>query len=163
LAGTGGGRAGQGQRLSAVLFRSVNQTTHKTYQGGQIEALYREIFALQTGAGWQDEPDFVTWYGTAGWSHHRPRDVSGIVDVPALSIGGKTAHFVLLEKVERIRQEMQDGRWDDRLPEHLITVMADGEVMEGHHRLTAASEVDWAKVPNRPQFTALFRSDLIPD
>jgi hypothetical protein len=31
-----------------------NRATDKTYRGGQIEALYREIFALQTDAGWQD-------------------------------------------------------------------------------------------------------------
>jgi hypothetical protein len=57
---------------------------------------------------------------------------------------------------------MQTGRWSDANSAPII-VMADGEVMDGHHRLTAASGVDWARVPNRPVFTVLFRSDLIPD
>ncbi len=91
------------------------------------------------------------------------RDASEILGVPAPSLGGKTAHYVLPEKVDRIRQEMQDGRWDDRPPEHLITVMADGEVIEGHHRLTAASDVDWPAAPNDPLFVVVFRSDRMPD
>lgn len=83
--------------------------TRKNYRGSQLESLYREIFVLQTSAGWQSEPDFATWYGTAGWSHHRPRDVIQMLGVPVLSIGGSTAHYVLPEKVARVRKEMQEG------------------------------------------------------
>jgi hypothetical protein len=136
-----------------------NRTTEKMYRGGQIEALYQKIFGLQTGAGWQDERDFTAWYASQGWRYGRPRD-PGIPE--AISSGGKQPHVISEAKVREHRQTMQAGRWTDASSAPII-VMADGEVMDGHHRLTAASGVDWAIVPNRPVFTVLFRSDLIPD
>ena len=136
-----------------------NPTTEKTYRGGQIDALYREIFGLQTNAGWQDERDFTAWYASQGWRYGRPRDL-GIPE--AISCGGKQPHGISEAKVSEQRQTMQTGRWSDANSTPII-VMADGEVMDGHHRLTAASGVDWARVPNRPVFTVLFRRDRIPD
>jgi hypothetical protein len=134
-------------------------TVEKTYRGGQIEAIYREIFGLQTSAGWQDEQDFMAWYASQGWRYGRARD-PGMLG--AISCGGKQPHAISEEKVREHRHTMQAGRWSDD-NSRPITVMADGEVMDGHHRLTAASGVDWAKVSNRPVFTVLFRSDVIPD
>jgi hypothetical protein len=136
-----------------------NRATEKRYRGGQIEALYREIFGLQTSAGWQDERDFAVWYASQGWRYGRSRDlgISG-----AISCDGKQPHGISEAKVGQQRQTMQTGRWSDASSEPII-VMADDEVMDGHHRLTAASEVDWTSVPNHPVFTVLFQSDRIPD
>jgi hypothetical protein len=138
----------------------VSETTRKTYRGSQIEALYRAIFELQTGAGWQDERDFTAWRRSLGWSYRRPRRVPEMSG--ALAADGKALQGISQTKVEQFRKEIQTGRWDNR-PSKPITVMSDGEVMEGHHRLAAASEVDWATVPNDPTFAVVFRPDVIPD
>lgn len=137
----------------------MNEATYKMYRGGQIEALFREIFALQTSAGWQDERDFAAWYARKGWRYGPPHD-PGIVP-GALFHPVSLAHGLSDTKAAKYRQEMQTGQWSDATDP--IVVLADGEVIDGHHRLTAASEVDWETVPNRPLFTVVFRSDVIPD
>jgi hypothetical protein len=136
-----------------------NCTTDKTYRGGQIEALYREIFALQTDAGWQDKRDFTAWYASHGWSDRRPRDlkIPGTISSPLI-----LPQAIMDEKVRNYREAMQTGRWADSSSDPVI-VLADGEVSDGHHRLCAASEVDWAIVLNPPVFTVVFRSDVMPD
>jgi hypothetical protein len=134
--------------------------TKKTYRGSEIEALYKEIFALQTDAGWrQDERNFEAWYASHGWSYHRPRDlkIPGAISSPVMLL-----HVTMDSKVLKFREIMQTGQWSDSSTEP-ITVLADGEVSEGHHRLSAASQVNWATVRNPPVFTVVFCSDVMPD
>jgi hypothetical protein len=153
------GRVTSGQEMSMRTLGDGHEVSQKTYQAGQIAAIYREIFTLQTSAGWQDVRDFATWYASRGWSYHRPRDpmIPGAIPCPMMQL-----HALSEAKATAYRESMQAGKWSDPSC-HPIIVMADGEVSDGHHRLAAAAGVDWATVPNRPVFTALFRSDVIPD
>jgi hypothetical protein len=83
----------------------VSDDTTRTYRDSQPEALYREIFALQTGARWQDEQDFTAWYESRGWSYHRPRVTPEMFGL--LACGGKSLHAISEAKVEKLREEMR--------------------------------------------------------
>ena len=129
----------------------MSETTRKTYRASQLGALYREIFALQRAAGWQDERDFREWYRSQGW--RRAPVGGGLVGGDAMTYGA--CHRVNDTEVERLREVMQAGRWNSP-----IIVLPDGEIWDGRHRLTAAYEVDWANVPNDPEFVVVFGAEV---
>jgi hypothetical protein len=55
------------------------------------------------------------------------------------------------QRVEEYAGEMRAGNWKDLLSDP-ITVTGDGQVLNGQHRLAAASDVDWENVGNDPRF-----------
>lgn len=57
----------------------------------------------------------------------------------------------VLEYVE----EMRGGRWRDLLSDPL-TITTDGQVVNGQHRIAAATRVDWDKVENDPLFLVVW-------
>ncbi|HLX50015.1 MAG TPA: hypothetical protein VKS82_16930 [Streptosporangiaceae bacterium] len=132
-----------------------SETTRKAYRGSQLEALYRAIFELQTRTGWQDGCDFTAWYASQGWLDSPIR--SAYAGTGAITYVGKYSRpsFLIDENVREYREAMQVGQWQDTST-HPIAVAVDGEVVAGHHRLTAASHVDWATVPNDPLFEVVF-------
>jgi hypothetical protein len=134
----------------------------KAYRGSQLNALYQRIFELQTTAGWQDERDFMAWYESQGWLYSPIRGNYAGTQGNA-GLGKSNIPCPLLDgNVREFREAMQAGRWQDT-SSHLIAVAVDGEVVGGHHRLTAASHVDWASVPNDPLFKVKFGVSVSPD
>ncbi len=59
------------------------------------------------------------------------------------------------QRVETYRQAMQAGEWHDLLSDP-ITVTDEGQVVNGQHRLAAASQVDWSEAPNDPVFLVVW-------
>lgn len=127
----------------------------KAYRGSQLEVLYQTIFELQISAGWQDERDFTAWHESQGWLYSPIR--GNYAGTEGITYFGKSniPCSLLDENVREYREAMKAGRWQDT-SSHLIAVALDGEVVAGHHRLTAASYVDWATVPNDPLFGVEF-------
>jgi hypothetical protein len=67
------------------------------------------------------------------------------------------------QHVDAYAEEMPAGRWRDSSDP--ISITADGHVLNGQHRLAAASKVDWANVENDPSFlvaTSQREPTLIP-
>lgn len=54
-------------------------------------------------------------------------------------------------RVEEYGNAMEKGDWHDLLSDP-ITITEDGQVINGQHRLAAASQVDWEKAGSDPQF-----------
>jgi hypothetical protein len=65
---------------------------------------------------------------------------------------------ILPGRVEEYAAEMEAGNWRDLLSDP-ITITEDGQVVNGQHRLAAASGVDWDKVENDPAFLVVFGVD----
>ncbi len=53
---------------------------------------------------------------------------------------------------------MVAGAWHDLLSDP-IAITSDGHVVNGQHRLAAASHVDWSKVDNDPLFLVIWNVD----
>jgi hypothetical protein len=75
-----------------------------------------------------------------------------------LANGGKYNRPVSPQRVEKYSEAMQAGEWQDLLSDP-ITITADGEVINGQHRLAAAADVDWSKAPNDPRFLVVTGAD----
>jgi hypothetical protein len=58
------------------------------------------------------------------------------------------------QRVYEYADEMEAGRWHDLLSDP-ITITSGGQVVNGQHRLAAASRVDWAQVENDPLFLVI--------
>jgi hypothetical protein len=58
-------------------------------------------------------------------------------------------------RVEEYGEEMEAGRWHDLLSDP-IAITEDGHVVNGQHRLAAASGVCWEKVENDPAFLVIW-------
>jgi hypothetical protein len=59
------------------------------------------------------------------------------------------------QRVAEYSDAMESGRWRDLLSDP-ITITDDGQVINGQHRLAAASQVDWSEVPNDPLFLVVW-------
>ena len=59
------------------------------------------------------------------------------------------------QRVAQYRDDMEEGQWHDLLSDP-ITITDDGQVINGQHRLAAASQVDWSEVPNDPLFLVVW-------
>lgn len=57
--------------------------------------------------------------------------------------------------VDKYAKSMQGGHWNDLLSDP-ITITDDGQVVNGQHRLAAASKVDWQKVSYDPLFLVVW-------
>jgi hypothetical protein len=64
------------------------------------------------------------------------------------------------DRVEQYKNEMRAGRWRDLLSDP-ITITADGQVLNGQHRIAAATSVDWTKVDNDPAFLIVWDVDPV--
>ena len=62
---------------------------------------------------------------------------------------------IRVQRVAEYREAMESGRWRDLLSDP-ITITDDGQVINGQHRLAAASNVDWSEVPNDPLFLVVW-------
>jgi hypothetical protein len=62
---------------------------------------------------------------------------------------------ILHRRVEQYAAEMKAGRWRDLLSDP-ISITDDGQVLNGQHRIAAASEVDWSEVGNDPAFLVIW-------
>jgi hypothetical protein len=62
------------------------------------------------------------------------------------------------ERVIEYASQMRAGLWRDLLSDP-ITVTAEGQVLNGQHRLAAASLVDWSKVKHDPLFLVVWDVD----
>jgi hypothetical protein len=58
-------------------------------------------------------------------------------------------------RVDEYQREMANGRWRDLLSDP-ISVTEDGHVLNGQHRIAAASRVDWNKAGNDPAFLVIW-------
>jgi hypothetical protein len=65
---------------------------------------------------------------------------------------------ILPGRVWEYAEEMRAGNWRDLLSDP-ITITDDGQVINGQHRLAAASRVDWSEVTNDPAFLVVFGVD----
>jgi len=59
------------------------------------------------------------------------------------------------ERVMQYAAEMEAGRWRDLLSDP-ISITAHGQILNGQHRIAAASQVDWTKVDNDPTFLVIW-------
>ena len=59
------------------------------------------------------------------------------------------------DRVSQYAAEMKAGRWQDLLSGPL-SVTSDGQVLNGQHRIAAASLVDWSEVANDPAFLVIW-------
>jgi hypothetical protein len=59
------------------------------------------------------------------------------------------------QRVDEYHEAMQRGDWRDLLSDP-ITVTSDGQVLNGQHRIAAASHVDWSKAGNDPAFLVVW-------
>lgn len=104
------------------------------------------------------KPEFVLSPGTDGGSHliwayfgySRERGAlqSGLLKESACN------RDIRPERVEKYAQAMRKGEWRTLFSDP-ITVTSDGQVLNGQHRIAAASCVDWSKVENDPEFLIL--------
>jgi hypothetical protein len=62
------------------------------------------------------------------------------------------------QRVEEYAKTMEAGEWHDLLSDP-ITITSDGHVLNGQHRLAAASGVDWSKAENDPLFLVVWNVD----
>jgi hypothetical protein len=79
----------------------------------------------------------------------------GMREVGLLAGGGKLNRPLLPSRVGTYHDLMQAGKWRDLLSDP-ISITADGEVLNGQHRIAAAQSVDWDKAGNDPAFMILF-------
>jgi hypothetical protein len=59
------------------------------------------------------------------------------------------------QRVDEYTAEMRAGRWRDLLSDP-IAITSGGDVINGQHRLAAASQVDWSKIKNVPAFLVVW-------
>ena len=59
------------------------------------------------------------------------------------------------QRVEEYCQAMQAGEWHDLFSDP-ITVTDEGQIVNGQHRLAAASQVDWSEAPSDPLFLVVW-------
>jgi hypothetical protein len=59
------------------------------------------------------------------------------------------------QRVNEYIEAMRAGRWQDLLSDP-ISITADGHVLNGQHRISAAESVDWSKVDNDPSFLVIW-------
>ena len=75
-----------------------------------------------------------------------------------LLAGSKFNREISHRRVGEYGEEMEAGRWRDLVSDP-ITITNEGEVINGQHRLAAASQVDWEKAGNDPLFLVIWGVD----
>jgi hypothetical protein len=61
-------------------------------------------------------------------------------------------------RVDEYAGEMRGGKWRDLLSDP-IAITTDGQIVNGQHRIAAASQVDWTKVEHDPAFLVVLDVD----
>lgn len=93
----------------------------------------------------------------AYWRQHYSRD--GSFTTHARNCGfladAQYNRDILPRRVEEYVAEMAAGRWRDLLSDP-ISITASGQVLNGQHRIAAASQVDWSQVDNDPAFLVIW-------
>jgi hypothetical protein len=110
---------------------------------GEPEFIERPVF--RRPVGWR-----YTGYekGTSRWGGPTYAQQGGLLT------GAKHNREIRPERVYEYEAIMETGNWRDLLSDP-ITITSDGQVVNGQHRLAAASRVDWSKVENDPSFLVI--------
>jgi hypothetical protein len=92
-------------------------------------------------------------YGYTGYDrflgHTTHARVNGLLASPQLN------RDIRPQRVDEYTAEMRAGRWRDLLSDP-IAITKDGHVVNGQHRLAAASRLDWSKIENDPAFLVIW-------
>ena len=126
---------------------SVSQ--HPTVRGFMTRHLGQEVFVPRPSAprppAYGYSPYTGGAYGGHAWEY-------GLLANPRYN------RDIRPQRVEKYGKEMQAGEWRDLLSDP-ITVTADGQVLNGQHRIAAACDVDWDKAGNDPTFLVIWGAD----
>jgi hypothetical protein len=113
---------------------------------------YKEVFAGQKAFIERPQDPRPPAYGyfsysRSGWTTHARS--YGVLANPRFN------RDIRPQRVDEYEAEMQAGRWHDLLSDP-ISITPEGDVLNGQHRLAAASLVDWSKVEQDPLFLVLW-------
>jgi hypothetical protein len=126
----------------------IGRLGSETNPRGFTFAKYGKMFFV----GRPTKPGFRAYY-------HSPYDRSPLgpshAQIYGLLANSRVNREIRPGRVADYQGAMQRGEWRDLLSDP-ITVTHDGEVVNGQHRLAAASEVDWTTAPYDPKFLVVW-------
>jgi hypothetical protein len=139
-----------GKRQEITGTKSDGFFTKKTVTGFYVKVYDEKVFIerpqepeLSDRRAWLYRP----YYRNGNYSEHARG--TGVL---ANSLYNRD---ILNARVEEYAALMQDGLWHDLLSDP-ISITEDGQVVNGQHRLAAATQVDWSKVENDPLFLVVW-------
>jgi hypothetical protein len=92
------------------------------------------------------------------WSYSRGGGFTTHAEVFGLLATPRYNRDIRPQRAAEYHEEMQAGRWRDLLTDP-ISITADGQVLNGQHRLAAAEGVDWEEAGNNPSFLVIWNAD----
>ena len=118
----------------------------------KVEGYFVKVFDQVIQIQEPKKPQPIAWqyrsYEPGLWHAHQV----GLLNDPAYN------REIRLQRVLEYAASMRAGEWRDLLSDP-IAITEDGQVVNGQHRLAAASRVDWSKVENDPSFLVVWGVD----
>ena len=139
-------KAGGHKEISIQEQHSFGRTTRKT-------GFY--VVRENGMAEWVDRPRKPTPAAYVRSGYFRSGDYVSRAKTLGLVADSLYNREIRPERVDQYAAEMEAGRWCDLLSDP-ISITADGQILNGQHRIAAASQVDWTKVDNDPAFLVIW-------
>jgi hypothetical protein len=118
--------------------------------GFQVEVMGAEAFIERPRS---PQPIPYSYHGYDRFMGHASHArESGLLASPQLN------RDIRPQRVDAYADEMRAGRWRSLLSDP-IAITEEGHVINGQHRLAAASKVDWSEVENDPEFLVIWGVD----
>jgi hypothetical protein len=122
----------------------------KKHRGFQVKHLGATVSILRPRRPSPMAWIYLSYDRSMGFTTHASQ--SGLLAYPAFN------RDIRPQRVDEYADEMSAGCWHDLFSDP-ITITRNGQIINGQHRLAAASQVDWSRVQNDPAFLVAWGVD----